>query len=383
MDPIGKYLARYAEPQMREHVVHSRFKSALVVPAYDEPVSAITDLLQTIEENDALLIAVVNIPANAPPDKSANSATLLKRLSNLSSSNLLLIDQVTKPLPRRQGVGLARKIGCDIALNLHNLGAITSPWIYTSDADVLLPGNYFSHTLSSSGAHVFTHRHESADVALQSAVDLYDQHMAYYVAGLTYAGSRYAYPTLGSTIAVHAETYAQVRGFPKRNAAEDFYLLNKVAKVSSVRFTPEVEILIQARLSERVPFGTGPALTRILSEQSPFLSYDLRAFQALKTTLAALDGFAETGVMEIDRTLLEIINSLGWQDRAARFVRAYKPAQRRRAVHDWFDGLKTLRFMHLAADQFPHQPLLETIKSLPESIVATINRHLPRDLVHK
>ena len=58
--------------------------------------------------------------------------------------------------------------------------------------------------------------------------------MSYYVAGLAMAGSRYAHHSLGSTIAVHAKTYAAVRGYPKRSAGEDFYLLNKICKLAPV-----------------------------------------------------------------------------------------------------------------------------------------------------
>ena len=46
--------------------------------------------------------------------------------------------------------------------------------------------------------------------------------MSYYVAGLAMAGSGYAHHSLGSTIAVHAKSYAAVRGYPKRSAGEDF-----------------------------------------------------------------------------------------------------------------------------------------------------------------
>ena len=383
MDSTTKYLARYAEPQTNEHLVERRFRAALIVPAYAESPSAINQLVLTAEDNDALLIVVVNAPSNASAERIATTDSLLDYCLQHPSEHLLPINRLTNPIPRRQGVGLARKIGCDIALNLYVQGLIESPWIYTSDADAVLPKNYFSHPLSNSGAHVFSHRHLSSDDALQSAVNAYDQHMAYYVAGLEYAGSQYAYPTLGSTIVIHATTYAQIRGFPKRNAAEDFYLLNKTAKVSEVRFTPDVEITLEARVSTRVPFGTGPALASILEQNSPYLSYNFQAFEALKTTLAALDDFADTGVLKIDPELFDVISSLGWQDREARFAEGYQPTQRKRVVHDWFDALKTLQFMHHSADVFPDAPLLETIATLPNSVVATINRHLPRELHHK
>jgi hypothetical protein len=35
--------------------------------------------------------------------------------------------------------------------------------------------------------------------------------------------------------------------------------------------------------------------------------------------------------------------------------------QRLRRVHEWFDGFRTLRFIHLLRDEFPDQPLIETL----------------------
>ena len=51
---------------------------------------------------------------------------------------------------------------------------------------------------------------------------------------MKYARSPYAFHTIGSTMAVSANHYAKVRGFPKREAGEDFYLLNKLAKVKTL-----------------------------------------------------------------------------------------------------------------------------------------------------
>ena len=49
-------------------------------------------------------------------------------------------------LPEGQGVGLARKIGNDLALALHAEGRIASPWIHNTDADTLLANDYFDQT---------------------------------------------------------------------------------------------------------------------------------------------------------------------------------------------------------------------------------------------
>ena len=178
----------------------------------------------------------------------------------------MIVDCVSQPLPAKAGVGLARKIGTDIALRLQSTGQVASPWLYQSDADAQLPANYFDergHNLcDKQGAVVFGHRHYSTDASLTRAVRLYEKHMQYYVTGLAQAGSTYAYPSLGSTIAIHSISYAAVRGYPQRNAAEDFYLLNKIAKVHGVVYLPRTVVSLAARLSDRGTLWHRPSITQ-------------------------------------------------------------------------------------------------------------------------
>ena len=48
------------------------------------------------------------------------------------------------------------------------------------------------------------------------------------------------------------------RSWRKRNAGEDFYLLEKLSKVAPLRKLSGAPILLRSRESFRVPFGTGP-----------------------------------------------------------------------------------------------------------------------------
>ena len=104
---------------------------------------------------------------------------------------------------------------------------------------MLLPRDYFDRASkvprnhASALVYPFIHRGEE-DVALARAIQLYEISLRYYVLGLASAGSPYAHHTVGSTLAVDAISYAKVRGVPKRTAAEDFYLLGKLAKIGKV-----------------------------------------------------------------------------------------------------------------------------------------------------
>ncbi len=205
---------------------------------------------------------------------------------------------------------------------------------------------------------------------MSRAADLYDAHMRYYVNQLERAGSAYAYPTLGSTISVHAESYAAVRGYPKRNAAEDFYLLNKVAKVHGVRHLRRPMIRLTARASARVPFGTGPALKEIYQrlDDDPsgafYLSYHPGSFDLLADTLTFFEQFSKNA-QPPSGPMASVLAQIGFGRVSDRIVKHYPtPARRLEILNEWFDAGKTLRFIHEARSFYPDQPLLKILAQL-------------------
>lgn len=321
----------------------------MVVPAYDEPPEFAQEMLDTLGP-DVLMIIVVNVPDNINPETPIyqRSQTLLQ---HLTASNLLTVDRVNQPIPKNQGVGLARKIGADIALGHIHDGMISQPYIFSIDADVQLPNGYTAAVAAADGTYLYPYRHVSADPDILRRAQLYELHMRHYVAGLRLAGSPYAFHTLGSTISVSATAYAQVRGFPRRNAAEDFYFLNKLCKVSSIHLLGSPEIVINARLSHRVPFGTGPSIASITQADDCYLSYHPQSFEYLRDVINAISSGTENS---LEGPAVTTLKQLGYFDYVAR-----NPSVRQR--HEWFDGFKTLRFIHLMRNVLPDVPLVQSL----------------------
>jgi hypothetical protein len=179
---------------------------------------------------------------------------------------------------------------------------------------------------------------------------------------LSAAGSSYAYQSIGSTLCVDARAYLSVRGFPKRAAGEDFYLLDKLAKVAPLRRVDASPVLIRARASQRVPFGTGRRTQEIAAERasgSEFMLYAPGTFAALAAVIAGLDAFAlEADPHALERVLcarvphvaeaaVQVLSRLG-VFAALNAAVTQAPAGRvlRRRIHTWFDALRTLRFIH-------------------------------------
>jgi len=214
---------------------------------------------------------------------------------------------------------------------------------------------------------------ESREVIM--ATRLYELSLRYFVAGMKFARSPYAFHTIGSTMAVSAIHYAKVRGFPKREAGEDFYLLNKLAKVGSVLELAtglDNELIeIASRRSDRVPFGTGAAVNRITALADPlseFRFYDPVVFVLLELWLQSLPAIWQSGssVLTIDM-LLEQPGHQNQVDRLQALLAGLKGIKTEQALehafrqsrdldqftrqmHTWFDAFRTLKLIHSLRD---------------------------------
>jgi hypothetical protein len=404
----SQYLARYAEPEARElENFAGRFGHVVTIPAYGEG----TDLHDAIASvpagplGEVLIVLVVNGRADSPPTVRDANLTVLDTLCGSGGpiqsiarnatlrahprGALLLVDRASqgRELPARQGVGLARKIAADIALALWMRGHVASPWIHCTDADVELPIDYFeaparldSKTAVAALAYPFRHVNASRE-ALE-----YEISLRYYVAGLRFAESPYAFHTIGSTLAVRADAYAQVRGFPKRQAAEDFYLLNKLAKVGAVETLEGLPIRVSARTSNRTPFGTGRALERAKQQgdkRAPLLVYHPEVFANLAAWLRTLHALAEAGsasdpadllakqtgswATEHPERLRSALDRTGaWAAARRALERSKQITTRKKHLQTAFDGFQTLKLIHaLRESGLASTPLRDALSRAP------------------
>jgi hypothetical protein len=374
---MAKYLAHHAEAEAAEllqHPFQQHYDYCLIIPAYRESAG----LLQRLEElagaqPGLLVILVLNQPDS---DNSADANRKLREalaatrevqrhcigsLRQLAGESHLLVIERGLPLPAKQGVGLARKIGCDIALALQANGNLQSRWLHNSDADATLPGDYFQaaeqYCSEVAITHPFVHTLPQ-DKSLALATYLYDLRLHYYVYGLRYASSPYDFHTLGSCISVDAASYAAVRGFPRRNAAEDFYLLNKLAKLGEVARPTAPLITLMGRDSDRVPFGTGPAVAELSRASAPLQSklyYHPDCFRALRALLGNLQGLFDGSELDALSGLpLAAVAALKQQgiEKALSHCREHGAdlASWEKHFHLWFDGFRTLKFIHAMRD---------------------------------
>ncbi len=383
---IQKYLHTHCEVQARSLSIPPEYiwDLAIVLPLFDESrmIAGFTESLLRITKSELrpVLIAVIN--GKLSDDFSikqsnhhcfdylcrmgecvalSDDITLLK----CQYFDILIVDcfREHRAFDDRQGVGLARKIGCDIAFTLWHRGQVRSPWIRTTDADVRLSEDYLDEHLAENTDLIvenFIHKPQDDTAKSWLALKVYDDWLRYYEAGLRYAESPYGWQTVGSTITVHASAYAAVRGFPKRLAGEDFYLINKILKIGSVSSSKKSPITILDRPSARVPFGTGTAVSRLESYQSidtEFLFYHPESFRKLRSFLRYFPKWYDapqqsgTDYARILDRRHDDPSTIELED-AVQQIRTQSPHPKHfiRSLHEYFDGLKTLQFVHYLRD---------------------------------
>lgn len=351
MNPVvvAKYFRRCPPPPLDP----GGARHAVVIPAYDETAelpATLATLRRAAGSEAVAVIAVVNHPPGADP---AASLELLEFLRTRREVHPLYLPD----LPG--GVGAARKAGMDAFLAAMPPESLERSAVFSLDADTHVEPDYFAAALPAvlaGGAVTFRFRHRAAETPeQQSAIDRYEAYLRRYADKLRFAGSPYAFVAVGSAFAVRGDAYIRAGGMKARAAGEDFYFLQAAAKTSGVRELPDVTVHPSPRVSRRVPFGTGPAVAALLAGQ-PLPEIPDAAFSALRTVLTG----AKDAVLTDGEAFLA-----GMPEKSAEFFRREKfPAVwtrvRRnlpdrsgaatRAFHEWFDGLKTLRFLHFYAD---------------------------------
>lgn len=396
---VRKYLERYAEPEGvaagRELALTKRYERILVVPVRGEEPGFLRGFRRPPAPSGgarALWVIVTNAPELSPetPAEADQRRALLKVLGapvqELTSSvtrhvheraDVVLVDRASpgRELRRKGGVGAARKVGTDFALSLWSEGGLVSPNIHMTDADAVLPADYFAQTSAPEGqashptspvAWVYPFRHVlREDRRLYEAHALYETSLRHYVLGLRHAGSPYAFHTIGSCMAVRADALAAVRGVPRREAGEDFYLLEKLAKVGPIAAATSAPVELRARSSARVPFGTGPAVAEILQSANweAYTLYNPGCFRVLARFIETLDACARDKSAQPYQDFLDE-QSGGIQEALSEYLSKQRapgaikeavlgssqPSQVRRRLHTWFDGIRTLRFVHTLRD---------------------------------
>lgn len=394
-DAVGRYLAKRTAFDRWPLVAGSTdgIEQVVAIPALAE-YPALFDTLDDLAANDAealgrtLVICVVN--NRAVPHVSAenieNNRETLRRLAERMQCDAALrlgcVDAASpgRELPEREGVGLARKIGMDWGLAVLYRNGVPDGGLIALDADTRVDPEYLSATQTffaggSRWAAVLDYAHPLEGPAAEvSAIVCYELFLRYHELGLAYATSPYAFPTIGSAMACTGRAYAAVSGMNRRQAGEDFYFLQQLAKTGPVERIPGTTVRPSSRASHRVPFGTGARVNEFLEgTEDTYRVYHPVGYGIIKAWLAAVsadhDAPAEALLRRAENTepaLSAFLQAQGFGEVWPRFQAQHRDiAQLMRHFHGWFDGFRTLKLIHhLRNHGYPEQDMFDAIPAL-------------------
>jgi len=249
------------------------------------------------------------------------------------------------------------KIGCD--------GLIVG-----LDGDCKVSENYIEALLSAEKSDLnaaslaFEHPLESLSFAEQTNIIDYEIWLRYYSKALAWSDFPFHYLTIGSSMAVRASAYAKIGGMNRRKAGEDFYFLHKLMPMPNYTELNDLKVYPQARISDRVPFGTGKAMSEIEMGKKDFsLVYNALIFKELKV-LSKSSSLGEDALSKLSfwRSFLA---------QEPKFEHSYKALAERSSdetfaknFYHWWDGFKVLKFVHYRAESHAAQSSSDAVKVL-------------------
>ena len=334
-------------------------RCCIVIPCHNERFILKTlESLESADANDLTFEVIVIVNDGFGSDaatKRQNRLTIEEIIDHKKCSclsiHVVLIDDMP---PKHAGVGLARKIGMDEACRrLPGDGLIVC-----LDADSTVASNYLNCLKSmamdkkSDYAYSIYYEHDLNSVMgreLQAIVD-YELHLRYYKNALSWTGHPHAFHTIGSAMAVKVEGYCKMGGMNQRKAGEDFYFLQKFAKVGKLKEINSTCVYPSSRSSNRVPFGTGKAVKDQLEGQ-PFLTSNIHSFTALKVFFEQLPQvYRETNwsIPDIIKPFLVKHNFELKLDEIRSNTTDYDGFRKRFLV--WFDAFMVMKALHYMRD---------------------------------
>lgn len=271
----------------------------VVIPCFREP-----DILATLEslrncvqpKCHTEVVILLNHPENTLPETKAFNQHTKREIDkwikyNSKEECCFYVIGPVELRKKRAGAGLARKTGMDEAVLRFNQTGKKSGIIVSLDADTLVEKNYFTeiekHFFNNPkqvGATIsFEHQKNGLDKKHLEGIILYEQYLHYYRDALKFTGYPNPIITIGSAFAVTAEAYVKRGGMNRRQAGEDFYFLQNLAQIGTIGEITTTCVYPSARLSDRVPFGTGPVLQKwIDGNEGLSKTYNFDAFIDLK-----------------------------------------------------------------------------------------------------
>ncbi|MDD4141936.1 MAG: glycosyltransferase family 2 protein [Bacteroidales bacterium] len=296
-------------------------KLFVAIPLLGESENVVTllDDLRNQSYNDFEVRCCVNNPQLWYDEQShgnylADNAKTIELLSKVDDVDLRVIDKSSDGnalTGKKAGVGMARKIMMDDVVAT----AMPDDLIVSLDGDTRFNGGYFQSIVDNFLRHpaaaalsVPYYHPLSGNNILDDCMLRYEIYMRHYMINMLRINNPYAFTALGSAIALPVWAYKKVGGITPRLSGEDFYLLQSVRKTGKVLIWNEEAVYPQGRFSDRVNFGTGPAITKgAAGNWSSYPFYKEEYFNEVKETFDSFELLYEN---DVDTPMTQFLKSV-------------------------------------------------------------------------
>ena len=312
-----------------------------------------------------------------------NNRLTIERLSKSTDLDIVVIDHSSKGFgwtEKRKGVGWARKVLMERIADERGDDEI----IVSLDADTRFDADYFASVVGAFDRHPFIsaiavpyYHPLTGDEIIDRRLLRYECYMRHYMINMLEIGSPYAFTALGSAMAFTVAAYKKAGGITPLQGGEDFYLMQKFVKTGTVLVGGEdMEHLMvrpQGRISQRVPFGTGPAVAMNITEQKQ--KYPFYAKEGFLKVKATYDLFPTLFNADHETPMTAFLkDQLKTSDLWSPLRRNFKTKDLFvRACKEKVDGLRILQFLRTIGGEDPldfEKEPMERIEELREGLAA-------------
>jgi hypothetical protein len=175
--------------------------------------------------------------------------------------------------------------------------------------------------------------------------------MRNYALNLWRIANPYRYTALGSAMALPIRAYRAIGGMTPKKSGEDFYFLQKLVKYGKLLTWNEEKVYPAARFSDRVFFGTGPAM--IKGDRGDWDSYPVYHHSLFDRVKQTYDAFPELYGEDIATPLGNFLENILRQENIWQSLRANAGSEKGfvKACAEKIDGLRILQFLKHSQDE--------------------------------
>jgi glycosyltransferase involved in cell wall biosynthesis len=391
--PSNFYLERYAfrSPQIQAGI-NPNTGIIVVIPCHDETgIEQCLNGLAACEqpETSVEIIVVVNCSEAAATDSLKLNEQTVSQIETWSEAHAnfwLTVHALPElALPKKHaGVGLARKIGMDEAVDRLDVLGNEQGLIVCYDADCLCTPNYFialenhfaKHPKTPGCSIHFEHplSGDEYDPTIYEGIEHYELFLRYYNQAQRFTGYPGAHHTVGSSMAVRSWAYQSQGGMNRRKAGEDFYFIHKIIGLGEFTELKDAMVIPSPRTSHRVPFGTGKAMQDWMDEADAFSNtYAFQSYLDVKDLYACISTFFTEkmqAISHLSEAMQDFLKQSDFDkhlDEIRSNSKTYEAFSRR--FYAWFNAFKIMKYLHFARDHhYPQVPLLETTNLLLDKL---------------